>query len=258
MTVGLGIECTDGIVLGCDSLAKFGRGVPIQRHTNKIEVLDLDGVHNQVAIASAGSMTFFNKFTNKLKRKNVIEKARQEHNGKELDVVHFTDEVCEAIVTSLYKEYTIDRSQFLGTSNDNFDLSMIVAGSTYDGELISYFIHPQGLSEPLENYGSIGSGAAYAELFMRFLISGEEEIDIAKAGKLATYAIKGVELMDPNVGGDASIKVLTQSGNGEIKIQPYPEDKRPSNPKEEMQSVLMELSSELENLVENEKEKAQS
>jgi 20S proteasome alpha/beta subunit len=251
MTVGVGIECTDGIVLGCDSLAKFGRGVPIQRYTNKIEVLDLDGLHSEIAIASAGSTTFFNKFKNKLRRKDVIDQARKDIQRPDLDIVHFTDDVCEAVATTLYKEYTIDRSQFLGTSNDYFDLSMIVAGSTYDGELVSYFVHPSGLSEPLERYGSIGSGAAYAELFIRFLISGEHEIDTTQAGQLATYAIKGVELMDPNVGGDTSIKILSQDDSGHIQIDPFPENEKPPDAKERMKDVLTEIGDELETLVED-------
>jgi len=83
---------------------------------------------------------------------------------------------------------------------------------------------------------------------MRFLISGENTIDTDRAGRLATYAIKGVELMDPNVGGDTSIKVLTQD-DGEIQIEPYPDEKKPDNPKEEVENVLMEIDNGLENLV---------
>lgn len=36
MTVGIGINCSDGIVLACDSLTTFGRGVPVLRYANKV------------------------------------------------------------------------------------------------------------------------------------------------------------------------------------------------------------------------------
>ena len=39
MTVGIGIKCSDGIVIACDSLATYSRDVPILRYTNKVDIM---------------------------------------------------------------------------------------------------------------------------------------------------------------------------------------------------------------------------
>jgi hypothetical protein len=170
---------------------------------------------------------------------------------RKLDIVDFCEGVCEPIVTALLKEYAIDRTKFLGVPLVEFSLGLIIAGATSTDELRAYFVHSDGVTEPIEQYGTIGSGAAYAELFLHFLLV-EPEIDTIRAGQLAEYAIKGVEVMDPNVGGDTNIAII-KIENKKLVFSEFPQDERPPKPKEKMEGVLQRISHNIEELVTKEK-----
>ncbi|MBA7692348.1 hypothetical protein ES703_100915 [subsurface metagenome] len=191
--------------------------MPVLRYSNKVDVLRHDKLENEVTVISAGMTTYFDKFRDRACRRTIEEAFKQDE--QKLDIVDFSQNVCEPIMTALLKEYAIDRTKFLGAPIVEFSLSLIIAGATHDKELRAYFVHTDGVSEPLEHYGTIGSGAAYAELFLRFLLV-EPEISVVRAGELAIYAIKGVELMDPNVGGDANVKLITLN-DGKLNIAPF-------------------------------------
>jgi len=248
VTVGIGIKCSDGVVIACDSLATYSRGVPVLRYTNKVDILKHDKLENDIAVISAGMTTYFDKFRDRACRHAINEAAKRSRN--KLDIVDFCEDVCEPIMTALLKEYAIDRAKFLGAPIVDFSLSLIIAGATHDRELRAYFIHTNGVSEPLEQYGTIGSGAAYAELFLRFLLI-EPNINVLRAGELATYAIKGVELMDPNVGGEANVKTVTFNKN-KLIIDDLPESNKPKDPMGRMEGVLQNISKGIEELVSKE------
>ncbi|MFQ5925441.1 MAG: hypothetical protein ACE5IE_05535, partial [Dehalococcoidia bacterium] len=76
----------------------------------------------------------------------------------------------------------------------------------------------------------------------------EPEISVLRAGELAIYAIKGVELMDPNVGGHANVKIITLK-DGELNIADLPTENRPNEPREKMKEVLQNISKGIEELV---------
>lgn len=246
MTVGIGIKCSDGIVIACDSLATYSRGVPVLRYTNKVSILKHDKLENEIAVISAGMTTYFHKFRDRVCRTVIDEASKQ--SGNKLDIVDFSEDVCEPIMTALLKEYAIDRAKFLGAPIVDFSLSLIVAGATHDKELRAYFIHTNGVSEPLEEYGTIGSGAAYAELFLRFLLI-EPKISVLRAGELAMYAIKGVELMDPNVGGDTNVKIVTLNRKKGLCVEDLPDSNKPKDPRGKMEIVLQSISKGIEELV---------
>jgi len=247
MTVGIGISCVDGIVLACDSLSTFGRGVPVLRYSNKVHVLQHDALENPVAVLHAGVTTFFDKFRDRALRTQIGEASKQ--LKRKLDIIDFSDAVCEPVVTALFKEYTFDRNEFLGAPVSDFSLALIVAGATRGGEeLRAYFVHGDGLSERLEQYGTVGSGAAFAELFLRYLLVGSE-IKSVDAERLSVYAIKGVELMDPNVGGDVSILTLKLAKKQLVCSEVSTAGKN-ETAKEKMQAVLEKLSKSIEGLVE--------
>lgn len=246
MTVGIGIVCSDGIVLACDSLTTFRRGVPVLRYNNKVDIFEHDKLENDIAVISAGMTTYFDKFRDRACRESI--EAAFSRTEQQLDIVDFSQAVCEPIMTALLKEYAIDRTKFLGVPIVEFSLSLIIAGVTRDKELRAYFVHSDGVSEPIEHYGTIGSGAAYAELFLRFLLA-EPEISVARGGELAIYAIKGVELMDPNVGGDANVKIVTLKKDKSLSIADLSKKNIPDTPREKMQQVLQDISKHIEQLV---------
>lgn len=245
MTVGIGIKCTDGMVLACDSMATFGRGVPILRYTNKVHILSHKQLQNPIGIIGAGMVTYFHKFRDRALR-GAIDTVAQKQKRK-LDVLDFCEGVAEPIVSSLLKDYAIDRAGFFGGPIVEYSLSLILAGLTADNEIRGYFVHPEGVSEPFEYYGTTGSGAAYAELFLRYLLA-EPEIDTIQGGKLAIYAVKGVELMDPNVGGQTNVVILT-SQNGKLQINDFPAEHRPTAAKETMERVLGKLGASIQSLL---------
>jgi 20S proteasome alpha/beta subunit len=198
-----------------------------------------------VAIASAGTLAYYDKFKSRAERDAIEAAAKQ--IGHKLDIIDFCTAVCEPVVTGLIREYEIERARALGYGLFNLDLTMIVGGATRNGEIQAYFVHPNGLTEPVYHYGTIGSGASYAELFLRYLLSEKKKINCARGAALAVYAIKGVELIDPHVGGQPSVRMLRAASNklqvedcsiGDLK-----------KAKEKMEKVLKKFGSDIESLV---------
>lgn len=206
MTVGIAIKCVDGLIVASDSRSTFGRGVPVSKSVAKIHRIEHDDLENPVVVLGAGATAFVDKFLDRIRRNGIANAAFE--LKRKLDVVDFAERVCEITVTTLFKEYAIERREFLGIPCD-YSIGLIVAGVTRDGELRAFHIHHDGLSENIPDYGTVGSGAAYAELFLREIVDDKGITTTVKdAQNLAVYAVKGAELMDPNVGGKAHLMVL--------------------------------------------------
>lgn len=246
MTVGVCIKCKDGIVVACDSLATFGRGVPVAKYTNKVYVVEHGGLEHPVAVTGAGTSAFVDKFLDRSNRLLTHLSARKDF--RKLDIVDFSERVCESIGSYLFKEYVIDRHEFFGTQISDFSLSLIIAGATREKETRSYLVHSVGLTEAIEDYGTIGSGAAYAELFLKHLIPDVTKVTVEEAARLAVYAIKGVEIMDPYVGGKTSLRILRMSGN-ELKILAFAKSKMPKKAKDKMEKVLNKMGNNMRSLI---------
>jgi len=226
-------------------LTTFGRGVPVLRYTNKVHVLQHDKLENPVAIIAAGTSTYFDKFQHRACQRGIALAAGSHASKGKLDITEFAELVCEPIMTALLKEYAIDRAAFLGAPIVEFSLSLIAAGLTHGSELRAYFIHTNGVSEPLEHYGTIGSGAAYAEFLLRFLLA-EPRIGVSRAAELAVYVVKGVELMDPNVGGDVNVRIITAKDR---RLDIAQLARYPAEPRETMEQVLQSISAGIGHLV---------
>ena len=211
MTVGVVILCGGGIVVASDSLATFSRGAPVARNTNKVHIIRHDDLRHPVALVGAGMSAFIDKFIDRAKRQGITHASKK--LKKKLDIVDFVEHVGESICSLLLKQYVIDRSQILGSPAIDYSLSLVAAGATMDGEMRCYHIHGIGLAESIEGYGTVGSGAAYAELFLHGFLPKPENVSVDEAVKLACYAIKGAEIMDPNVGGEAKLCKLIMSGD---------------------------------------------
>jgi len=248
MTVGVCIKCTDGVVLACDSLTTFGRGVPVLKYSNKVHILEHEALAHPVAIEAAGAMTFFDKFRDRALRASIADAMSRNGGTEKIDIIDF-EPVAEALVCALLKEYTFDRIQFFGSpSYADFSLSLIVAGATRDNVLRAFFVHQDGVAEQIDTYGTIGSGAAYAELFLRFLLP-EQPLVAKQAQQLAIYAVKGVELMDPNVGGNVNLMTLSAK-DGVLECTSGVNEGDSS--KNEIGKVLRDITNKLEGLVEQE------
>ena len=249
MTVGVVVRCKDGMVLGTDSLATFSRGAPVARYTNKVYVIEHEDLLHPVGLIGAGMTAFIDKFVDRAKREGISVAAAAKEKNKKLDIVDFSDNVCETIVSILLKEYVIDRNKFFGAPLSEYSLSMIVAGSTVDGELRAYHIHGEGIAESIDGYGTTGSGAAYAELFLHGFIPEPEKVTVDEAVRLTTYAVKGAEIMDPHVGGNTQICVLKfKQEKLEVKVlenSEVPQD----GAKDKMEEVLRKISTDMRETV---------
>ena len=260
MTVGVAICCKDGIVMACDSLATFSRGAPVSRFTNKLFIIEHKDLLHPVAVVGAGMTAFMDKFLDRAKREGIGIAAAEVK--RKLDVVDFVERVCETIITLLVKEYAIDRNRFFGSPISDFSLSMLVAGATSAdhgaAELRSYNIHTIGLAESIEGYGTIGSGAPYAELFLHGVVPEPQKTSVKEAIGLVCHAIKGVEIMDTNVGGETRVCALQwdnaklpvgQALNTKLSVTRQVEASLPKGAKDRMEGVLKKMSTDMRKVV---------
>jgi hypothetical protein len=79
-------------------------------------------------------------------------------------------------------------------------------------------------------------------------LSDSGHVDCARAAKIAVYAIKGVELFDPHVGGKTSVKVLKTKSN-KLQIADIPCPRELERAKEKMEDILKRMGSQIGNLV---------
>jgi 20S proteasome alpha/beta subunit len=267
MTVGIAIKCTDGLIVASDSLATFGRGVPVSKMISKIHVIEHPALLFPVVIVGAGATAFVDKFLDLIRRDMIVQaqaalgQARRNSNVK-LDIVDFADRVCETTAGVLYKEYVIDRQNFFGVPiPSQFSLGLIVAGATKDGELRAFFVHQDGLTENIPDYGTIGTGAAYAELFLRELVTEPKTKAHTKdAATLAVYAVKGAEIMDPNVGGSAHVKILSvktgDQGAKTLDVVDFEDaEKYDKIAAEKMEQILRDMGKKMRTFIQAEEKK---
>lgn len=250
MTVGVVIKCSEGIVLACDSLSTFGRGVSISKYQKKMHVIEGQELAYPVAFVGAGIGAYVDKFMYRMNRGGLA--SAMQRYGRPLDVIDFAEGVCENLVTVLFKEYEIDRRRFLDTPVPQFNLMLIFAGQTHSGNLRAFIAYPDGLTENIDQYGTIGSGAAYAELFLRDLGFVEDEIDLTDAAGLAVYAVQGAAIIDPSVGGTINALLISQEKGG-LVIKPFDDaDILAKKAKQEIYDLLHEMGIKMRKLVKGE------
>jgi len=248
MTVGITILCKDGIVLAADSLATFSRGAPVARYTNKVYELKHGDLLHPVAIVGAGMTAFIDKFVDRAKRDGIA--AASKSINRKLDIVDFVERVGETTVSFLFKEYALDRNKFFEVPVSHFSLSLLIAGATRDGELRAYHIHSEGLSESISGYGTTGSGAPYAELFLHGFFPEPEKTSVKEAVRLGCYAIKGAEIMDINVGGNAKVCTLMwDKDNKHLVTEILKSEDIPKGAKAKMEKVLQAIGQDFQEII---------
>lgn len=202
MTVIVGIVCKDGIIIASDSQVEFERAAPVKRvNANKIYKLLED---RNIAIAGAGTLTFIHKAIN-LIRESIIEEEKK--SGRKLSFREIID-LAESAMAHIYRVYNIKRLEYIyGQLLPEFihPFPLMIGGSEKNNKYL-FILHEDGISEDIEDYATLGSGAAYAEyLLSKFYYKGIT----TEAGKvIAMYVIKEIEKIDPNVGGPINIVVI--------------------------------------------------
>jgi 20S proteasome alpha/beta subunit len=202
MTILIGLRCSDGVLIASDTQSEFGRGAPVKRlNASKIYPI---GEH--CAIAGAGTVAHIQKSID-LIRYGLQEAESGKHSSLSDD--EFTDTI-EKVTTASHKRYNIERAKYLGDPRERewFTPMLICAAKCGSDKFHLSLIHYEGLVEPIEDYGTAGSGAAYAEFLLKSLYT--EGIKVAKAIPIAIYTIGEVKQIDPNCGGQTRVAIVKE------------------------------------------------
>jgi 20S proteasome alpha/beta subunit len=203
----VGIKCKDGAIISTDTQSEFARGVDVKR-------LNANKIHHfgAYAIAGAGTIAHIEKAIDAIKGGFV---AASKEKGQDLDESQCIDAL-EKTITAVYKEYNIDRSRFLDDprERDFFEPILIFCG-TVQGEdgckSCLSIVHSVGLVEPIHDYATAGSGAAYAELILKNYY--REDLKLSEAVPIAIYTVNEVKQIDPGCGGDTKVAIV-EDGKG--------------------------------------------
>ena len=214
MTIAIGIKCVDGIVIASDSQVEFGRGVSIKRlNANKMYQLD-----DNFIVAGAGAVAHIRKAVDAIK---FMLKEKRREKGSTLSEDECVDTL-EKTVLALHKEYNIERSKLLDVDEREYFSPILVFGAKAieekETKFYSGIVHGDGTVEPVEDYGTVGSGAAFAEMLLKnFWI---QDIAVNEAMAIAAYTINEVIEIAPDCGGLTRIGVLRKDS---VKIIEGPE-----------------------------------
>jgi 20S proteasome alpha/beta subunit len=214
LTIIVGIKCSDGALIASDTQAEFGRGVSVKRlNANKIHCFD------RFAVAGAGMVAHIEKAANAIERGL---KAGIKEKGADLDEDEAID-ILEKTITRVHKEYNIDRSRFLNDPDERefFQPLLIFCGvsslATGGPHSCLAIVHSAGLVEPIDDYATAGSGAAYAELVLKnYYRAG---ISVKEAIPIAIYTINEVKQIDPGCGGETRVAVVNEGKLRELSVE---------------------------------------
>lgn len=199
MTICVGLLCKGGAVVASDSQSEFERGVPVKRlGANKLLKGDC------FVVAGAGLIAHIKNTFDTISAE--LEKEVRQRQGQCLS----RDEcvtLVEKTVTALHKYYNIDRAQFLGVDEKGWFAPLLLFAYQASGGVMLLTVHPEGLVEEVDDYATIGSGAAYAELLLKALYSND--LDTNAAVNIAIYVINEVKDIDPNCGGPVQIALVS-------------------------------------------------
>ena len=196
MTVIVGIICKDGIVFGSDSQGMTNRGVDVKRlNTTKIFVLNGD-LRVKALVGGAGEVPFIIK---------AIENARETAKNKGADDVSSLVDVVEDVMTGLAKRYIVDkmkefskaqppREMLSAQSEDGLPKVpawLMIGGRDKQKKHAIYVVHPEGVGEKEEGFGTLGSGSAYAEYLLSQFY--DANIDCEQGKLLVAFVIEEVK-----------------------------------------------------------------
>jgi len=202
MTIVISIRCVDGIVIASDSQVGFERGVSIKRlNANKMYQLG-----DSFIVAGAGAVAHIRKAVDAI---NFTLEEKKREKGSTLTEDECVDTL-EKTVLALHKEYNIDRSKLLDVDEREYFSPILVFGAKAIEEKETNFysgiVHGDGTVEPVEDYGTVGSGAAFAEMLLKnFWI---KDITVNEAMAVAAYTINEVIEIAPDCGGLTKLGVL--------------------------------------------------
>ena len=214
MTTVIGFKCADGLVIASDSQASLEKKWELK----KLGVDKILKVNNFIALAGSGDAD----------HTRLLVELRENLGDSPLSDKEIREKTYNVLLR-LHKKYNIDRAKFLGIREDTmyFRPNTILGAKLSDSTFGLYRLKPDAWISPLQEYETLGSGAALAELvikpFLRSLLDLSELttpktiLDIPKLPlefviRYASYVINEVKSTDRNSGGFTKVVVIDEKG----------------------------------------------
>jgi len=158
-------------------------------------------VRKKAALVGAGTVAFIDKFLRMFINTDLVKIANEDLNKSELSLSEALSKVAEPLASTLRDEY-VERRKIAEYTYD-----LIIAGFESAEKVDAFTLYGTGLAEPIDDFSAIGSGAAYAELFLRYLLPSERKLE--NVIKPVCYTIRLVGTIDPFVGGKLNLVSVT-------------------------------------------------
>lgn len=185
MTLGIVLNCTDGIVVGSDRKTVRDKGVRIQRKTTKINKFSL-GPDHPLLCCQAGARTVAQRVLSQIDPDFV-----EVESGENLSFPTYMNQVVEKNIPQFARNYKTKHGEM-----PNFRLGM---GTIRDDQPVAATVYPTGEFDYDERYTAIGSGSLLAEHFLRDPYA--HSLSIEEGRKFVGYIIQRVSQVDSNVEG---------------------------------------------------------
>ena len=215
MTTVIGFKCADGIVIASDSQASFEKKWELK----KLGVDKILRINNFIALGASGEADHV---------KLLVEELRENLGDSLLSDKEIRKKIYDVLL-SLHKKYNIERAKFLGIREDTmyFRPNTILGAKLSDSTFGLYRLKPDAWISSVEDYKTLGSGAALAELvikpLIRFLVDLSTKtnpktiINISTLSleivlPYASYVINEVKSTDKNSGGFTKVVVIDKNG----------------------------------------------
>ena len=210
----MGLIVKEGVVIASDSQVTFSRGATVKRvNSNKVYRLLEE---RKIAVAGTGLVSSIQKAIAST-RDDIL--AKEASEKKQLSLPEIVD-VAGASMAALHKTYNIARIKYLYGEEQpppgdfGFDAMLILGGVDDRGLKRVDILFQNGVSEPVSDYATIGSGAAYAEYLLAKLYRFDMSLETTK--KIAIYVIEEAKKITPDVGGPINVVATSKDAYQEM------------------------------------------
>ncbi len=220
LTTVVGIKCNDGIVLACDSQGSYKKGLDMKSlDENKIFPIPKGRQPAYLALAGSGDSAQI---------KMCVEELAEGLGDQRFSDRQLRENVL-SVLLELHRKHNVERSRFLGLAEVGmfFHPVSILGAKLEDinGQMSFglYLLEPAGWVNPIDEYETLGSGSALADLLMKqikrsmnaFHITWST-LSVEDATMFSSYVINEVKTSDRYTGGMTKVAVINSGGFREL------------------------------------------
>lgn len=196
MTLGIVLNCPEGVVVGSDRKVVQNKGVSIQSKRNKLQRFEI-GNGIPIICCIAGGVTVARRALSQ------IDPRRWEEEAESMGFHQYMTDKVERILPQFAADYQEKHDRI-----PNYRLGM--ATITEDGNAAAATVYPTGEFDYEDHYTAVGSGSLLAEHFLRDQYCRSLSLDEAR--KYVGYVIQRVAEIDSNVEG-VNVESIDSDGN---------------------------------------------